>query len=114
MALRTVQQSANQKGKPAVLYFEQPTPQEMNQGAINLDLNKIMQNMGGEAFVYDTFKSAYDSDQRVKSMVKNFNSKTIELKTDQDSEVQAPQADQAGDKVNQMAKNAVDLSPSSL
>ena len=70
-----------------------------------------MQNVSGEQFDYGTFKAAYDTDPRVKSMVKNFNKKGIIPNTaTQDSE-DAPQGDreQGADTVSQMAKRATDV-----
>lgn len=110
MALRTVKGAADQKGKPAFLHFDKPTQENIKQGSINIDLNKVMQNMGGEAFVYDTFKNAYDSDARVKEMVKNFSEAGIELKTKEDTENGIQGGDEGGDTVSQMAKRATDLS----
>ena len=109
MALRTVQGSANQKGKPAFLHFETPTKDQLKPDTINLDFNKIMQNIGSEAFAYETFKVAHDTDPRVKGMVSNFSAEGVELKTDQDAEEPATSADEGGDKVSQMAKRATDV-----
>ena len=68
-----------------------------------------MQNIGGEQFDYGTFKAAYDTDPRVKTMVANFSEKGIETKTKKPSS-SVPQADTAGtDKVGQMAKSATDV-----
>ena len=69
-----------------------------------------MQNVGGEQFDYGTFKAAYDTDPRVKTMVKNFSEKGIELKTKK-AATDTPQADgQPGDTtVAQMAKSATDV-----
>jgi len=109
MALRTVLGAADQKGKPAFLHFKKPLPQDIKQGSVNIDLNKVMENMGGEAFVYETFKNAYDSDPRIKEMVKNFSEAGIELKTKQDAEPAAPQGDTGQDTVGQMAQRATNL-----
>lgn len=109
MALRTVKGAADQKGKPAFLHFNKPKSQDVKQDAINIDLNKVMQNMGGEAFVYDTFKNAYDSDPRVKEMVKNFSEAGIELKTKEDAKNTMQGGDEGGDAVAQMAKSATNL-----
>lgn len=108
MALRTVQQSADQKGKPAFLHFEKPSKDKIKEGSINIDLNKVMQNMGGESFVYGTFKNAYDSDPRVKEMVKDFSDDGVTLKTKEDAEQAPTSSDDGGDKVSQMAQNATD------
>ena len=69
-----------------------------------------MQNVGGEQFDYGTFKAAYDTDPRVKTMVANFSEKGIEPKTKKPA-TGTPQADGAeGDTtVQQMAKSATDV-----
>ena len=69
-----------------------------------------MQNIGGEQFDYGTFKAAYDTDPRVKTMVKNFSEKGIEPKTKK-AGTDTPQADgQPGDTpVANMAKSATDV-----
>lgn len=71
-----------------------------------------MQNVGGEQFDYGTFKAAYDTDPRVKTMVANFNERGIVPATQAEApedEEPAADADTGGDTVNQMAKRAVDL-----
>jgi len=70
------------------------------------DLNDLMKNAGREQFDYRTFKAAYDSDERLKSMIKNFNQDGITLKTDVDADAEAPQEDPGNTKVSQMAKRA--------
>ena len=69
-------------------------------------LNNLMKNAGREQFDYRTFKAAYDSDERLKSMIKNFNQDGITLKTDTDADSQAPQPDLGNKAVSQMAKRA--------
>jgi len=108
MALRTVQQAADQKGKPAFLHFDKPAKESIKQDSINIDLNKVMQNMGGESFVYGTFKNAYDSDPRVKEMVKDFSEEGINLKTKQDVDKGATSSADGGDTVSAMAQRATD------
>jgi len=74
------------------------------------ELNKLMKNAGREQFDYRTFKAAYDSDERLKRMIKNFNQEGITLKTDVDADTAAPQQDVEGSsKVSQMAKRATKL-----
>ena len=68
-----------------------------------------MQNVGGEQFDYGTFKAAYDTDPRVKTMVANFSEKGIEPKTKETIQSDTPQQDAEGDKVAQMAKSATNL-----
>lgn len=108
MALRTIKGAADQKGRPAFLHFSKPKSADIKQDSMNIDLNKIMQNMGGEAFTYETFKNAYDSDSRVKEMIKNFSEKGAELKTKEDTGP-GMQGEPGDDKVTQMAKSATDL-----
>jgi len=107
--LRTIIASADQKGTAVYLHFNKPTQENMKQGVKNLDINKIMANVGGEQFDYGTFKAAYDTDPRIKTMIKNFSQEGIEPKTQQTIDTGAPQADAQGDVVGQMAKSATDL-----
>jgi hypothetical protein len=94
LALRNLQQQANQKGTTITLSFER--------------LNKLMRSSGIEQFSYDPFKAAYDSDPRVKALVKNFDQKGVTLATDEESNL--PQQDAKGDNtVSNMAKRATDL-----
>lgn len=67
-----------------------------------------MHNTGSEQFDYRTFKAAYDSDDRIKKMIKNFNQQGLTLKTDiEDADTSNPQQDiDGGSKVSQMAKRA--------
>jgi hypothetical protein len=67
-----------------------------------------MQNTGRGQFNYDVFKSIYDSDPKVKNLIKNFDQNQIDLKNDEmddlpNGQKKDPQA------VNKMAKRAVDL-----
>ena len=65
-----------------------------------------MKHAGAEQFDYRAFKAAYDTDERIKKMVKNFNQDGITLKTDVDADTAAPQEDPGNTKVSQMAKRA--------
>ena len=108
--LRTIIASADQKGTAVFLHFNTPSDDKVRQGAKNLDLNKIMANMGGEQFDYGTFKAAYDTDPRIKTMVQNFSQEGVEPKTSKSLDTGAtPQQDPQGDVVGQMAKNATNL-----
>jgi len=107
--LRTVISSADQKGTGLFLHFNTPKKEDIKQGAKNLDLNKLMQNVGGEQFDYGTFKAAYDTDARIKTMVANFSETGVEPKTANTIDSDGPQQDAEGDKVSQMAKSATDL-----
>lgn len=70
-----------------------------------------MQNVGGEQFDYDTFVAAYETDPRIKTMVRNFNKTGIVPKTATEDPNEVPQGDTqtGGDKVAQMAKSATDV-----
>jgi hypothetical protein len=109
MALRTIKGSADQKGRPAFLHFDNPKKENIKPDTININLNKVMQNMGGESFAYGTFKNAFDTDERVKEMVKDFSEKGITLKTKEDVEQGVQGGEKGGDKVAQMAKSATDV-----
>ena len=108
--LRTVIGSADQKGVSLFLHFEKPQPNDIRSDSQNLDLNKLMQNIGGEQFDYSTFKAAYDTDPRLKAMIQNFSEKGIEPKTKQQATTDTPQGDTTNsNKVSQMAKSATDV-----
>ena len=71
-----------------------------------------MQNVGSVQFDFGTFKAAYDTDDRVKTMVKNFDKVGIEVKTQNQldgGDEETPAADGSGSSVSQMAKSATDL-----
>tara|TARA_R110000737_G_scaffold11529_1_gene27487 strand:+ start:2315 stop:2713 length:399 start_codon:yes stop_codon:yes gene_type:complete len=107
--LRTVIGSADQQGVSLFLHFDKPTTNDIRTDSKNIDLNKLMQNVGSEAFDYGTFKAAYDTDPRVKAMVQNFNEKGIVPKTKQQA-TETPQGDTTGNNtVAGMAKSATDV-----
>ena len=107
--LRTVIGSADQQGVSLFLHFDKPTANDIRTDSKNIDLNKLMQNVGSEAFDYGTFKAAYDTDPRVKAMVQNFNEKGIVPKTKQQA-TETPQGDTTGNNtVAGMAKSATDV-----
>ena len=110
--LRTVIGAADAKNASVFLHFDKPSSQDIRQNSINLDLNKLMQNVGGEQFDYGTFKAAFDTDPRVKTMVANFNKKGIIPATQAEApDLEDPVGDttRPSNTVNQMAKRAVDL-----
>ena len=110
--LRTVIDAADQKDRSVFLHFERPTKSELVPDSMNIDLNKLMQNIGGEQFDYETFRAAFETDPRVKTMVSDYNAQGVTLKTKnapenlgQDDQFEPnPDSD-----VTKMAKNAVDL-----
>ena len=67
-----------------------------------------MQNAGKQQFTYDSFKAVYDSDPKIKAIVKDFDQETITLKTSELDDIN-PSRSGSADKVSQMAKRAVDL-----
>ena len=81
----------------------------MKSDSLNLDLNKLMQNVGGEYFDFGTFKAAYDTDPRVKTMVRNFNNKGLEPETENGSDDTSQADPEDNSEVSQMAKRATDL-----
>jgi len=109
--LRTVIASADQNGHAVFLHFNKPNKEAIKSGAKNLDLNKLMQNVDAEAFDFGTFKAAYDTDARVKSMVKNFSKYGIEPKTKNELDDGDDVSTDAGNSntVSNMAKSATDL-----
>lgn len=73
-----------------------------------------MQNIGQEQFTYETFKSAYETDPRLKSLISDYNKDEIKIKTDEPDldTPETPDAPDAGDGVNsvsQLAAQATDL-----
>lgn len=67
-----------------------------------------MKNMGDQQFSYDVFKSVYDSDEKIKNIVKDFDKNFIRLKTSELDDLKTGQS-QTKNKIGQMAKRAVDL-----
>lgn len=102
--------SADRKGTSAYLHFDKPRPNDIKSDAMNLDLNKLMLNVGAEQFHYDTFKAAYDTDPRIKALIANFSERGLEPKTKK-APSDMPQGDRsnAGASVGAMAKRATKL-----
>jgi hypothetical protein len=67
-----------------------------------------MQNTGNQQFTYDSFKAAYDSDPKIKDIVKDFDQNTVTLKTSELDDIN-PSKGRSKNKISQMAKRAVDL-----
>ena len=110
--LRTTIAKADGKGKSLFLHFTKPKKEDIKTDAINLDLNKLMQNVGSEQFDYGMFKAAFDTDPRIKTMVSNFSQKGIEAKTANTIKDTPQGGDQGGDAVADMAKSATDVGDS--
>jgi hypothetical protein len=68
-----------------------------------------MQNSGNQQFSYDIFKAAYDADNKIQNIVKDFDQNSITLKTSGDDNNIQPSRPQSKNKISQMAKRAVDL-----
>ena len=62
--------------------------------------------MSSEQFSYESFKLAYDSDPRIKPLVKNFDQEGITLATDVEAEPTTQQGTTSSNSVSQMAKRA--------
>jgi hypothetical protein len=67
-----------------------------------------MMRMGNQQFDYDVFKAAYDMDQRIEGITKNFDKDTIELVSNDDFEAPGGSPDPEAD-VSAMAKRATDV-----
>jgi hypothetical protein len=67
-----------------------------------------MMRMGNQQFDYDVFKAAYDMDDRVQGITKNFDKDMIELVSNNDFEAPQRGADPEAD-VSNMAKRATDV-----
>lgn len=67
-----------------------------------------MQNIGKGTFNYDVLKNAYDSDPKLKKLIKNFNKQMVELKDSEADDVTASEPS-SKDSVSDMAKRATDL-----
>lgn len=67
-----------------------------------------MRNIGNQQFDYDTFKMSFDSDNKIKSLVKDFDKETITLKTSEMDDLKLAKGKKKN-TVSQMAKRAVDL-----
>jgi len=112
--LRTLIGQADQKGNKLFLHYGEPEKNDIRSDSKNINLNKLMQNVGSEQFDYETFKAAYDTDARVKTMIANFNEKGIVPKT-KDAESDAPVDGQTDpNAVSNMAKSATDLGNNKL
>ena len=71
-------------------------------------LDRYMRNIGNQQFDYETFKVAYDSDNKIKSIVKDFDKETITLKTSGVDNLKTTKHKKKN-TVSNMAKKAVDL-----
>ena len=67
-----------------------------------------MQNVGAGQFTYDVFKAAYDTDPKIKALVKDFDQNTITLKQSEVDDLSTTEPT-AGGAVPDMAKRATDL-----
>ena len=65
--------SADRQGKSHIMHFGKPKKEAIQQGALNIDGPKLLDNVGGEVFDYGSSKALYDTDAPVKTMTANFN-----------------------------------------
>ena len=108
--LRTVIASADSKGQSVFLHFNTPRQSEIQDVDKNIDLNKLMQNVGSEQFDYETFVAAYETDPRLKTMIANYNETGITPNTKKQNKMTSQGGTPAAtDTVSQMAKRATDL-----
>lgn len=78
--------------------------------ALSMDkLDKYMQNQGRGQFNYEVFKSAYDSDEKIQDIVKNFDEEKIELKTSEIDDLKTSKSSNDSNNISKMAKRATDL-----
>jgi hypothetical protein len=87
-----IQARADQKGQPAFLSFRA--------------MDQIMQNIGGEAFSYESFKEVYDTVPGVKDIVKDFNEEGITIATQEGGDDAPAPRDDGGANVTASAKRA--------
>lgn len=94
IVLRNQIKRANTEGSPASLSWQA--------------ISSIMSDMGHGEYSYDSFKSEYDRNPDLQTIVKNFNSDGIVLKTDavQPKDDNADDVDDSEKSVNAMAKRA--------
>ena len=71
-------------------------------------LDRYMQNVGGPQFSYDVFKAAYDSDNKIKGLIKDFDQDSITLKTRELDDIGSTSTAKK-DVVGQMAKRATKI-----
>lgn len=107
--LRTVLSNADKQGLAVFLHFDKPKEENLKPNVKNLDLNQLMQNVDREHFSYESFKKAFDTDERLKGLIANFDSKGIELKTQQSNTIKTPTTPDSKSKVKSMAKRATNL-----
>ena len=67
-----------------------------------------MRNVGNQQFDYDTFKNAFDSDNKIKSLVKDFDKDSITLKTSEMDDLKLTKRKKKN-TVSQISKRTVDL-----
>jgi len=72
------------------------------------DLDQYMQNVGSQHFSYDIFKTAYDNDNRLQNLIKDFNKDYVEVKTSELDDLSTPK-NKKTDTVAKMAKKAIDI-----
>lgn len=69
-------------------------------------MSKLLSNVGGSNISYDAFKQYYDANPEFKNLVKKFDSTTVHLKTDADSDADPVDQKKSSNSVEKMAKRA--------
>ena len=91
------------------LYFDKK-PSDGNYSK-TFDFSKLMHNVGGEVYTYESFKNLYDNDRHVQSLVTDFNEDGIIIGDDAKADDLESSAGAAGKaKVKAAAKRATSRS----
>lgn len=67
-----------------------------------------MRNFGNQQFDYQILKASYDSDDKIKNLIKDFNQDSITFKTSEMDDLKLKKT-KSKNTVSSMAKKAVDL-----
>jgi hypothetical protein len=67
-----------------------------------------MSNFGNQQFDYQILKAAYDSDDKIKELIKDFNQDSIVFKTSEMDDLKLKKS-KSKNTISSMAKKAVDL-----
>lgn len=74
-------------------------------------LNKLFKNLSDETLTPELFKTMYDHDPEIQSLVSNFNKDAIVIKSPDETDLAVQDQENSGENtVSQMAKHATDLS----
>lgn len=91
LLFQVLKTAAGDGEQPVALHFD--GVKNPAQGAVNLDINRLMLNAGSPQFSFDTFNNAYEQDPRIAGIVQEFDKEKIVLKTQEQLEDPASQVD---------------------